>query len=301
MSHRLDPPLTAPTPRLRPVSRGIWLGLVAVVAGLAFWLGGRLAARPASPSTAGLPAELAARMESLQGALAVERAARESLAQELAELHAQLDALVAQLEASRPAAGPEAGAAAEPSAREEGGAEEAGTAPDPARAPVFDVAPLVAGCMSRPDAETLRARWERYQLDRLELNDRALRGSYFMTPRHRDEHAALDGAFRDELGDDGYDAYLRATHRPNRFALREVLASGAGSAAGLQAGDELVRYAGERVFSAADLQALTSSGRPGEIVAIEVLRGGQPTTLRATRGPLGVVLEGVVRAPEGGC
>jgi membrane-associated protease RseP (regulator of RpoE activity) len=183
--------------------------------------------------------------------------------------------------------------------------EERADAPAAARVtapPLFDVAALVAGgCMRRTDAETLRARWERYELDRLDVNDRAMRSSYFMTPRHRNEQAALEAAFRDELGEEGYDAYLRATGKPNRFALREVLAGGAGSAAGLEAGDELVRYDGVRVFSTADLQLLTSAGRPGELVALEVIRGGQPTTLRAARGPLGVVLEGVVRAPEAGC
>jgi S1-C subfamily serine protease len=66
-------------------------------------------------------------------------------------------------------------------------------------------------------------------------------------------------------------------------------------------GDELVQYAGVRVFSTADLQLLTASGRLGETVAVEVVRGGQPLSLRAVRGPLGIVLDPVQRAPEGGC
>jgi S1-C subfamily serine protease len=66
-------------------------------------------------------------------------------------------------------------------------------------------------------------------------------------------------------------------------------------------GDELVEYAGMRVFSTADLQLLTASGRLGETVSVDVVRGGQPLTLRAARGPLGIVLDAVRRAPEGGC
>ena len=155
--------------------------------------------------------------------------------------------------------------------------------------------------MPRGEAEALRTRWERYELDRLELNDRAMRESFFMRPRHRNQHALLDAAFRRDVGDDGYDAFLRATGKPNRVTVREILPSGAGSAAGLEVGDEIERYAGVRVFSSSDLQMLTASGRLGETIDVEVLRGGEPLRLRAMRGPLGVVLEGVVRAPEGGC
>lgn len=151
------------------------------------------------------------------------------------------------------------------------------------------------------DAERLRARWERYELDKLALNDRAMRESFFMKPQHGEERAALDAAFRNDVGDDGYDAYLRATGKPNRVAVRELLPAGAGSRAGLEVGDELVQYAGVPVFSVADLQLLTASGRLGETVAIEILRGGKPLSLRASRGPLGVVLDPVRHAPEGGC
>ena len=59
----------------------------------------------------------------------------------------------------------------------------------------------------------------------------------------------LDATFRNDLGDDGYDAYLRATGKPNRVSVRELLPTGAGSRAGLEVGDELVEYAGARVFS----------------------------------------------------
>jgi S1-C subfamily serine protease len=122
-----------------------------------------------------------------------------------------------------------------------------------------------------------------------------------MTPRHRDAHNALDADFRDEVGDDGYDAYLRATGKPNRVVVKALLPSGAGRSAGLEVGDEVVEYAGARIFAPMELQLQTSSGRLGELITIEIVRAGQPLTLRAPRGPLGIALEAVQRAAEGGC
>jgi hypothetical protein len=297
MPHRSEPLAAARGSERRLARRGAGIALAAIAVGLAFWLGGRFGA-PARPSAAGAPLAAEASPEQLEAALAAEKAARELLALELAELRERTDALAARLDAARAVAAASAADAVEAGEREQTDAEAAAAAP---RAPLFDVEALVAGCMNRGDAESLRARWERYELERLQLNDRAMRDSYFMHPRHREEHAALDAAFRRDLGEDGYDAYLRATGKPNRVVVGEVLSSGAGSAAGLEVGDQLERYDGVRVFSSAELQQLTAAGRLGETVRVEVLRGGQPLTLRVVRGPLGVVLEGAVRAPEGSC
>ena len=297
---RSDRPLAA-TPAPTLAGARAWLRVVAVgagAAGLAFGLGWQLGQpRSPSPGAGAASAELPARLAALQAAVEAERAARESLADELTALRAQLDELREQLlaRASAPAAEPAASTTPAPAAQ--AGAE----ATNASRPPLFDAEALVAGCMHRSEVERLRARWERYELDRLDLNNRARREDFFMKPRHGEEHAALDAAFRSELGDDGYDAYLRATGKPNRVAVREVLAAGAGSLAGVEVGDELVEYAGARVFSAADLQLLTASGRLGETVVVEVERGGRPLSLRAVRGPLGVVLDAVKRAPEAGC
>ena len=302
MARQSQPLAAAPARRPGLASRGAWprvAALAALAAGLAFGLGWQLS-RPASQGAGAAPAQVEARLVALHDALTAERTARESLALELAALRAQTDQLAAQLRAGAPtpAANAAASTAALPPAQADA---EAATVADAPRPPLFDVEALVAGCMHRSEVETLRARWERYQLDGLDLNNRAMREDFFMTPRHREEHFALDAAFRNDVGDDGYDAFLRATGKPNRVTVREVLPAGRGSRAGLEVGDELVQYAGVRVFSTADLQLLTASGRLGETVAVEVVRGGQPLSLRAVRGPLGIVLGAVRRAPEGGC
>lgn len=293
---RRDPPIrVTPARSTRLARRGaLRVALTALfAAGAAFGVGWQL--RNAG-GNAGSNARLEARLAALDEALDAERTARSALEQELAALRTFAESLPATPPAEARAAGAEATASPEPTPAPPGA--EAGAVET---AKLFDAEALLAGCMDRRDVERLRARWERYELDRLALNDSARREGFFMTPRHRDEHFALDAAFREEIGEDGFDAYLRATGKPNRVAVKALLPSGAGRSAGLEIGDELVEYAGARVFAPGELQQLTASGRLGELIAIEVMRGGQPLTLRAPRGPLGIVLEPVRRAPQGGC
>jgi hypothetical protein len=277
-----------------------WLVLALAAIGLAFWLGSR--ARPTSPGVDRAPGELVQRVEELEGALELERAAREALAQELAELHLHTDMITEQLGFGLGIGRSDAEAQLPTDPGPQGTAEAASSAERPeAAAPLFDVESLVATCMPRSDAEALRARWERHELERIQLNDTARRENYFMRPRHRLEHLALEVAFRSEVGEADYDAYLRATGKPNRVEVKAVLPEGEGSAAGLEVGDELERYADVRVFSVGNLHGLTAAGRLGETVSVEILRDGQLLTLRIPRGPLGVVLEPMKKAPTGDC
>ena len=65
------------------------------------------------------------------------------------------------------------------------------------------------------------------------------------------------GQLRQELGEADYERYLVATGQSISVPVRQVLASSPAEAAGLQRGDQIVGYAGERVFSLADLNRLT--------------------------------------------
>ena len=93
---------------------------------------------------------------------------------------------------------------------------------------------------------------------------------------------------RQELGEADYERYLVATGQSTSVPVRQVLASSPAEVAGLQRGDQIVGYAGERVFSTADLNRLTLEGEPGETVAIDVIRDGQPTQVFVPRGPIGI-------------
>ncbi len=93
---------------------------------------------------------------------------------------------------------------------------------------------------------------------------------------------------RAELGDFEYERYLQANGRPTAVAVTRVLESSPGQAAGLQTGDQIVRYGGSRVFDIADLSAQTLQGSPGESVVVDIIRDDVPMQIVMPRGPIGM-------------
>jgi hypothetical protein len=108
-----------------------------------------------------------------------------------------------------------------------------------------------------------------------------------------------DNALRKEMGDAEYEKYLKAMGQRTEVQVMDVLASSTAEKAGLKAGDQIVSYAGQRVFDMRDLNSLTRQGTPGETVTVEVQRNGQTVQLQVTRGVLGVE-SGGGRGPGGG-
>ena len=97
---------------------------------------------------------------------------------------------------------------------------------------------------------------------------------------------------RQELGDAAFERYLVAQGQPTAIGISQVYTGSPGSEAGLQAGDQLVSYDGERVYSITDLRRQTMQGSPGESVVIEVDRGGMRIQLSVPRGPIGITGNG---------
>ena len=95
-------------------------------------------------------------------------------------------------------------------------------------------------------------------------------------------------ALRTELGDTDYERYLTAMGRSTAINVMGVLASSPAERSGLQAGDEIVAYNGQRVFDVTELNELTLGGATGESVVVEVRRNGQSLQLVLPRGPLGI-------------
>ena len=93
---------------------------------------------------------------------------------------------------------------------------------------------------------------------------------------------------RSEMGDDAYARYLEVQGQPTAVRITQVLGGSPGSEIGLQPGDQLVRYAGERVFSVNDLRKSSMDGNPGEDVVIEIERDGTLIQLSVPRGPIGI-------------
>ena len=97
---------------------------------------------------------------------------------------------------------------------------------------------------------------------------------------------------RAEIGDEAYARYLEVQGQPTAVSVTQVLTGSPGNGAGLQAGDQLVSYDGDRVFSMSDLRNQTMQGEPGEDVVIEIDRDGMRMQLTLPRGPIGITGNG---------
>lgn len=95
-------------------------------------------------------------------------------------------------------------------------------------------------------------------------------------------------ALRQELGDETYERYLQANNRSTNVAVSSVIEHSPAAAAGLRAGDEIIRYGGARVFSMTDLTQQTMNGTAGENVAVDIVRDGIQMQVVMPRGPFGI-------------
>jgi S1-C subfamily serine protease len=143
---------------------------------------------------------------------------------------------------------------------------------------------FVAAGLSADRAQWILRRTEELRLEALQAQYDAARGVA------TDATASLPrlNVLREELGDADYERYLQAQGRPTSVSVGDVLARSPAEQAGLQSGDELVAYAGSRVFDMGDLNRLVLEGEPGQMVAVDVVREGQTVQLYLPRGPIGI-------------
>jgi membrane-associated protease RseP (regulator of RpoE activity) len=243
-----------------------------------------------------VPAEqtgsLRGRIDAIEGQLRDERRRREALEAELAALTTRVDASDAPAEADTrraetrtddapPAADRGSDESAQgPSARF-GGPRAAGGLDRDARR----IDRLVDGGFTPERAQWIVRRAAELRMQALQARyDAERKGEPF------DPQAAFSAEqpLREALGDQEYEQYLKAMGRSTRVAVRDVLASSPAEQAGLQSGDQVVAYDGKRVFDAGDLNRLVLDGQPGEPVAVDVIRDGQPMQIYVPRGPLGI-------------
>ncbi len=150
---------------------------------------------------------------------------------------------------------------------------------------------LAASGFTPQQFETIRRREAGAQMRQIELDDRARREGWVNTPRYYEESNNLpSGAdiVRRDLGDDAYNRYLFASGRPNRVTVGRVIETSPAELAGLQSGDVIRSYGGERVFSSAQLVNLRSAGEKGVPVIVEIIRDGQLMQILMPRGAMGV-------------
>ncbi len=133
------------------------------------------------------------------------------------------------------------------------------------------------------------------ELDRLELRDLAIREGWFQSDRYRQELARLRREkpdLRAEIGDDAFDRYLFGAGEDNRVRISSVIAGSSAETAGLNPGDLIERYDGNRVFGFTELREATTGGDRGELVPVEIRRAdGRRDQIWLPRGPLGVRMD----------
>jgi uncharacterized coiled-coil protein SlyX len=271
------------------VSVAVWAFVVGAALSMlliAIWAFDR---EPTSPT----PADDPKRLAELETRLAREIRTRETLTARIGELDAELATLRSLIDQVASSATPESSGSPEPAGTD--------TSPEAEAAKTdaagFDRERLTDVGVDPREIDRLQEIWETNQMARARLLNQALREGWFLEKRHQDELAALDAELHQELREEDLDRYLYAIGKPNRVQAQQVFSGSAASIAGIEPGDVILRYDDTRIFKPRDLLLATSSGRVGESVRVQVLRGDRRLTLYTERGPLGVMLRPVSRAP----
>jgi hypothetical protein len=248
------------------------------------------------------------RLSELETELALERFERQALADELAELRASVDAMPSgapvnfdlndvreQIEALRDPNNPDNPMADRIRERFPNGMPQTPEEFAAYRRQEQLDAYVAAGLT--PD----RAQWIMNREQELEME--VLRARYEATQGDatQQEVANINAAsiLRKELGDTDYAKYLEGQGRSTSISVREVLSNSPAQTAGLQPGDEIVSYNGQRVFDMNELNSLTYDTRPGTSVAMQVVRDGQTLQVVVESGPIGISGGGRSQRREG--
>jgi hypothetical protein len=102
------------------------------------------------------------------------------------------------------------------------------------------------------------------------------------------ERLSPNEQLRLELGDENYASFLESSGRSTSVSVRSVMESSPAQMSGLQSGDEILSYNGERVFSISEINERTVEGLEGESVLLEVERNGEEMQIAIPRGPIGI-------------
>jgi len=97
-----------------------------------------------------------------------------------------------------------------------------------------------------------------------------------------------ESILRAQLGDDVYARYLAAQGMPTDIPILQVHEGSPAATAGLQPGDHIVSYNGQRIFNVVELRQATMQTAPGETVVVEIDRDGTRMQLTLPSGPIGI-------------
>ena len=165
-----------------------------------------------------------------------------------------------------------------------------------------DEASFIEAGFDPATASSLVKRLNESSMGEMYLRDQAVREGWLNSPEYQQAQEELqkeEDALRAELGEDDYDRLLYASGKPNRITVDSVIGDSPADWVGLQSGDRILSYAGERMYEWSDLRQAISDGEAGALVPIQVERDGQMIDLSIERGPLGIRL-GVDSVKPGG-
>ncbi len=146
------------------------------------------------------------------------------------------------------------------------------------------VSRLVEGGFTQDRADWIVERSTEFQWEAMQARYQAQQGGEGIDWATIDPGARL----RAELGDIEYEHYLEASGQPSVLSIQSVMATSNADRVGLQPGDEIRSYNGQRIFNIRDLQIATNRSAPGTEIIVEVMRNGSPMTVMMPAGPLGV-------------
>ena len=220
------------------------------------------------------------RVKALEAAVDAEREARQLLEDELLVLYEVIEDLDPGLDSGRTAVS-ESGVA------ENSGTDERRSSANTRRNdPNRRLTALTEAGFSVDRADWILKRESQLRMEAMQARYDTMRSgepaSLFAGP------ASPDSLLRNEIGDAEYEMYLTANNRPTSVNVGRVLESSPALSAGLQPGDRITHYDGERVFSTFDLTQQSLQGEVGESVVVNIVRGGAPMQVVLPRGPLGI-------------
>ena len=146
---------------------------------------------------------------------------------------------------------------------------------------------LVEAGFAPDQADWIVQREAELQMERLQARYEAMRGAEGQSWFGRS--LSDDSALRAELGETDYERYLTATGRSTSAGIGTVIPNSPAHNAGIQSGDRIVRYDGERVFSMMDMASHIMRSEAEGNVVVDIERNGMAMQLVIPRGPLGVM------------
>ena len=178
-----------------------------------------------------------------------------------------------------------------PHAKTNPGHETSNTPKDFIRGPGFNSDAMLASGIAPEQVKRIQQVYDDVEMQKLYLRDQAVREGWIGQPRYNEARKELDQrleTLRSELSDTDYSAYLYATGQSNQVIIESTMNTSPAQNAGMQAGDIIIRYNNQPVYSWSDLRSASTQCTAETSVGVEIKRAGTLQHLYIPCGPLGV-------------